>query len=169
MVALDELADHELITAWGHVVEAYALVTKEMRADIESSTGWPVTWFEVLLRLSRSPDGRLPMTVLAEQVSFSSGGFTKLADRLVEAGLVERHPCASDRRVTWIGLSDEGRRAITEASSNHVRLLRAQIVDALGSGGVRQLSELMRTLRDHQRGQPSGPPDYQRGQPCPTG
>ena len=151
MAPAEELADHELITAWGHVVEAYALVTREMRADLASSTGWPETWFEVLLRLSRSPDGRLPMTVLAEQVSFSSGGFTKLADRLVEAGLVERHPCPSDRRVTWIGLSDEGRRAIAEASSNHVRLLRDQLVDALGTSGVRQLTSKRSGVRARHR------------------
>ena len=148
MAPATDLSDHELITAWGHVVEAHALVTRAMRADLDSTTGWPESWFEVLLRLVRSPDERLPMTVLAAQVSFSSGGFTKLADRLVEAGLVDRLPCLADRRVTWISLTAKGRREIRSAATAHADFLRAHLVSALGPTGVRDLSELMRTLRD---------------------
>ncbi|MDO0934891.1 MarR family transcriptional regulator [Streptomyces sp. DG2A-72] len=48
------------------------------------------------------------MTDLAEAVPFSSGGFTRLADRMAKEGLIRRGPDPADRRAG--PLSPEDRR-----------------------------------------------------------
>ena len=48
------------------------------------------------------------MAALAREAAFSTGGFTKIADRLAKRGLVERAPCADDRRVVYLQLSGSG-------------------------------------------------------------
>ena len=159
------ISDFDLITAWGHVVEAGALLGRAIKDDVQATAELPGSWFEVLLRLSRSPAQRLPMTVLAGQVSFSSGGFTKLADRLEDAGLVQRQACPEDRRVTWMALSPQGAKKVETATAAHVKFLRSRVLGRLGVEGVVQLGELMRILRDAELGGDSAPP----ATPAPVG
>jgi DNA-binding MarR family transcriptional regulator len=137
----------DLITNWGLVVEGFARVQRVLQADLEACELAP-TWFEVLLRLVRTPGHRLPMTQLADEVLFSSGGFTKLADRIAEAGYVERIGCPSDRRVTWITLTDLGEKVISNALERHVVSLRSNVLEPLGEASLNQLGQHMRTLRD---------------------
>ena len=137
----------DLVTNWGLVVEGFARVQRVLQADIEASDLNP-TWFEVLLRLVRTPGHRLPMTQLADEVLFSSGGFTKLADRIQKAGYVERIGCPSDRRVTWITLTDEGEKVINAALESHVACLRANVLEPLSETSLNELGRYMRTLRD---------------------
>jgi DNA-binding MarR family transcriptional regulator len=137
----------DLVTNWGLVVEGFARVQRVLQDDLEASDLNP-TWFEVLLRLVRTPGHRLPMTQLADEVLFSSGGFTKLADRIAEAGLVERVGCPSDRRVTWITLTDTGEKVINAALERHIVCLRSNVLEPLGETSLNNLGRHMRTLRD---------------------
>ncbi len=142
------MEDQDLITQWGLVVEGVAALSKVIEGDLVELDGLAASTFEVLLRLSRSPDRQLPMTQLASSVSFSSGGFTKFADRLEMADLVRRHPCATDRRVTWIELTERGSALIDRASKHHAEVLRAKLLGALSEADVVELGRIMRTLRD---------------------
>ena len=138
----------ELVTAWGFVVEGYARIGAAIRRDLLEHCELDAAEFEVLLRLSRSPEQRQTASQLAAEVSFSSGGFTKLADRLQRAGHVERVPCQNDRRVVWIALTPSGRQRIDAAVARHVELLRREVLEPLGAERFAAMSEAMRLLRD---------------------
>jgi DNA-binding MarR family transcriptional regulator len=142
--------DEQIVGWWGLLVEGFAATSRLLADDIARS-GLPATWFEVLLRLRRTPGHRLSASHLAAEVSFSSGGFTKLTDRIVTAGLVERHPCQDDRRVTWIGLTPQGLALIDAATRNHARQLREHVLGVLGTDGFAALADASRALRDHAR------------------
>src|SRR5215204_5347224 len=71
-----------LVSLWGTAVEGFAEVSRVLAAELDAALGIPITWAEVLFRLRRTPGEMLPLTRLAREVSFSSGGFTKLVDRL---------------------------------------------------------------------------------------
>lgn len=143
-----EVDDHELVTWWGLVVEAYDRTNRLTVADLGVDVSVPGPWFEVLLRLLRTPGHRLTMTRLAHEVSLTSGGFTKFADRLVRAGLIERQGCATDRRVTYVALTADGLAVAREAQARHVEALRRYFLGPLGVEEAARLAELMRTLRD---------------------
>ena len=147
----DEL---DLITQWGLVVEGFTASMRAMDHDTQSRHDLPAAWFEVLLRLRRTPGATLPTTQLAADVSFSSGGFTKLADRLEGHGLVARQACPTDRRVTWITLTDEGAAVIDAAIVSHEAFLRSHVVDVIGPERLAALGDAMRALRDHHQGPP---------------
>jgi MarR family transcriptional regulator, 2-MHQ and catechol-resistance regulon repressor len=101
--------DEPLITSWGRLVEAYSFLDRRLGASLEASCGVPMAWFEVLLRLARAEDGQLTMGALAEQVALTSGGVTRLLDRMVRAGYVERRQCPTDRRIVYAALTPAGR------------------------------------------------------------
>jgi DNA-binding MarR family transcriptional regulator len=104
-----------LVTTFGRLLEATHHLEDRLGRDLEASSDLPLTWFEVLLRLSRCPGGELTMGELSEQLALTSGGVTRLVDRMSAAGYVERRPCATDRRVQFTAITPDGRAALTPA------------------------------------------------------
>jgi DNA-binding MarR family transcriptional regulator len=148
---LPALADQDLVSHWGLVVEGFADTSRVLASELEDALGIPLAWAEVLFRLRRTPGEVMPSTRLAREVSFSSGGFTKLMDRLVEAGFVERRPCPTDRRVVYAALTPRGREVADEALAIHSASLRRHVLDVLGEQRIRVLAETMRLLRHPSR------------------
>ena len=129
-------------------MEGFTRTHRRIDADIRAVEILPGPWFEVLLRLSRSAGHELPLTRLAKEISFSSGGFTKMTDRLVAAGLIERHPDISDRRVTLARLTSRGAEVLEEALEHHVDSLRRHVLAPLGAERFAELAAAMESLRD---------------------
>jgi DNA-binding MarR family transcriptional regulator len=140
--------DDELITQWGLLVEAFVAAGDVLEADLDRTDQLPMVWFEVLLRLERTPGHRLPMTQLAHDVRLTSGGFTKLADRLAEAGYVQRVPCGEDRRVTWMELTPNGVKVARRSKQNHAKALRTLVGAHITDSDFRLVGSAMRKLRD---------------------
>ncbi|MHA3704536.1 MarR family winged helix-turn-helix transcriptional regulator [Jatrophihabitans sp. YIM 134969] len=137
----------ELITAWGLVLEATSFTSQRLSEGLERA-GVSAPFFDVLVRLAREPSQRLPMTKLATEVSLTSGGFTKLADRMEQEGLLYRQHSAQDRRVIYAVLTDAGRAAAAKIFPSHVADLRRHVESVLGVDGAAQLAALCRKLRD---------------------
>jgi MarR family transcriptional regulator, 2-MHQ and catechol-resistance regulon repressor len=114
-------ADDELISTFGRLLEATNRLAQRLDRSLESECGIALAWFEVLLRLSRVEDAQLSMGTLAEQVALTTGGITRLIDRMIRAGLVERRPCPTDRRVSFAGLTPAGRDKLDQAATVHAR------------------------------------------------
>src|SRR5699024_3098297 len=125
--------DDELITAWGMLHEAMNSVQpKLLEAVTPDGKDMAGPWFEVLIRLQRTPGHQLPMSRLAREVSLSTGGFTKLADRLEREGYVVRESCSADRRVVYASLTEQGLDFIDRTRVEHVERLREYVLDPLG-------------------------------------
>ena len=117
--------DDALITTFGRLLEAQHRLERRLGADLEARCNLPHAWFEVLVRLGRSEAGRLTMGSLAQEVSLTTGGVTRLIDRMATAGYVERVPCPTDRRVSFASLTDRGRAKLDEAAQVHAVNLRS--------------------------------------------
>jgi DNA-binding MarR family transcriptional regulator len=142
------LTDRELIASWGHVIDGFARTHQLLMADFTEEFGFPAGWFEILMRLLWSDDPRgIPMTWLAREASLTSGGFTKMADRLETAGLLTRRICGSDRRKIYAQLTPAGRDIATRAQTAHANGLRRYLLDVLGEQDTRTLSTLMASLQ----------------------
>ena len=76
--------------------------------------------YRVLALLARGP---VIASDLAEQLGVTSASVTKMIDRLVEAGMVERRNDTVDRRRVIHELNDEGRAAMGRAEASVERLL----------------------------------------------
>lgn len=140
--------DDDRITAFGMLLEAHAAVTGAVNRELEGTAGMPITWFEVLIRLSRSPQQRLRMSDLAAQVGLSHSGLTRLVDRVIEAGFVRREACPDDRRGAFAVLTDAGAAALEGALGGHLESIECHLAEPLGREGMVALTDLLRTLRD---------------------
>jgi MarR family transcriptional regulator, 2-MHQ and catechol-resistance regulon repressor len=142
------LADERLTSA-GLFLEAAAGLQRTLERRLQEECGLSAQWFEVLVRLARSPDQRLRMCDLAAQVSMSPSGLTRAVDRLVHAGLVTREHCPTDRRVAWAQLTPDGLARIEQAVPVHLAHLDEHLLAPLDSEQRAELLALMRVLRDH--------------------
>ena len=106
---------------------------------------------DVLLRLLRTPGNRLTMSELAAQTSMTTSGFTRMADRLSRADLVERQPCGTDRRVIRVALTPAGLALASRARTAHAAHVRSRVLAVLGDADTAELARMMRVLRDRGR------------------
>jgi DNA-binding MarR family transcriptional regulator len=102
------------IGAWRAVVTAHAAVTERMQKAFAGADLPPLSWFEVLWAVKQSPTGPPRMSELAEWLTLSRGGITKLVDRLEGAGYIERVSCSDDRRSFQAELTPAGKRIVEE-------------------------------------------------------
>ncbi len=143
----DDLLHDDRVTLWGLFFEAYQGIQRRLDRELRAEVSLPDGWLEVLLRIGRTPGQAVPMTQLAEMVLFSSGGFTKLADRMERAGLIHRAPCPTDRRSLLATLTPEGERVLDRALAVHVPGIQRHVVDRLDAAQREQLEQILRILR----------------------
>jgi DNA-binding MarR family transcriptional regulator len=141
------LREDDRIRAFGLLHEAHRRLDRTFNDSLETSCGISGPFFEVLLRIGRSPGGRLNMTELTCQLGLTSGGTTRLVDRVVTAGLVERESCPTDRRVQWVVLTDAGASKLDEALAIHVEDLQREFFDRLDANEIVVLERALDKLR----------------------
>jgi DNA-binding MarR family transcriptional regulator len=136
----------EKVALFGLLLETNARLSKDLGAELESSCQLPLAWFEVLLRLRQSSDGRLKMSQMAEAIVHSTGGTTRLIDRLAETDLVRRENCPSDRRAIFVAITDAGNAKLDEALDVHLRYLDNHLAKRLSNVERSSLTALLTKL-----------------------
>lgn len=154
---LQEQLDDPRITLWGLMVEVHAELARRIDGEISEVTGLPPTWFEVLLRLGRTPKRAVRLTTLGKMVSFTSGGISKLADRIEAAGLICREPDPQDRRAALVSLTEQGRATLHRGLRAHIPSLQRHLMGHLTAEQLAQAEALLRSLRRALTGGPDTP------------
>jgi DNA-binding MarR family transcriptional regulator len=83
------------------------------------------------------------MSDLADRLLLSRSGVTRLVDRLVSVGLVERVTCESDRRGQWASLTDAGYQRLRAASPTHLRGVAKHFLDRLSGDDLVALERML--------------------------
>jgi DNA-binding MarR family transcriptional regulator len=112
--------DDERLHLMGLIVRSHRLLTDRLGRELEQDVGIPLVFFDVLINVGAAPDGRVTMSRLSNDIALTTGGVTRLVDRMVEAGLVERQACPSDRRSIHVILTAEGRTVLNRAVAAHI-------------------------------------------------
>jgi DNA-binding MarR family transcriptional regulator len=138
--------------AWGALARTHAAITQRLQEMLAAADFPPLPWYEVLAAVSEAAEERMKMGDLAEALVITRGGLTKLVDRLVKAGLLERTFCDTDRRVSYATLTPAGRDLLAEMRPAVIAELEVAFSANLS---VAQANELRQTL-DGVRGSACG-------------
>lgn len=95
--------------AWARLLTVRSVVVEAIEARLKAARLPPLAWYDVLWALERAPDMRLRMAELALRLVVSRYNVTRLVDRLVAAGLVERTAAADDARGAYAVLTTAGK------------------------------------------------------------
>jgi len=138
----------EKVELFGLLLETNARLSRSLALVLEAECELPLPWFDVLLQLRKSSDGRLKMNRVADAIVHSTGGTTRLIDRLEESNLVERQNCPSDRRAIFVAITDEGNRRLDEALEVHMIYLESMLGSRLDGEERATLTSLLHKLND---------------------
>ncbi|MGN6379391.1 MAG: MarR family winged helix-turn-helix transcriptional regulator [Gaiellales bacterium] len=138
--------DHQLndteLAAWKGFLSAHHGLVARLDAELVQRHRLPLSSYEVLLQLANGPAGGMRMSDIAERVFLSRSGLTRLVDRLVREGLVERRSCPSDLRGQLALITDRGREVFAEARSTHLEGVRREYLERFSEPELADLAEL---------------------------
>jgi DNA-binding MarR family transcriptional regulator len=139
-----QLSPHDpRLAAWRSFLLAHARVMRALERELQEEQDLALTDYDVLVQLATAEDRRLRMSDLADRLLLSRSGATRLVDRLVTDGLVERVTCESDRRGQWAMLTDDGVERLRQATPTHLRGVAEHFVDRLRPGELRELEAML--------------------------
>ena len=131
---------------WRATILGMTMLLTQLSRDLEATTGLSMPEYELLVRLSESPDRTARMSDLADQVVHSRSRVTHTVTRLEKAGLVERRRADADGRGIVAALTDAGFASLEAAAPHHVRSVRSRSVDVRGTEELHGLGGAMRKI-----------------------
>ena len=137
---VDRLTDTEL-GAWRGLLRVHAALLKALETELDEKHGVPLTSYEVLMHLQEAPEGKLRMSALAERVLLSRSGLTRLIDRLVAEGLIERLACDDDARGSFAVLTPAGQDLVARARPSHLATVRERFLRHFSEDELNELAE----------------------------
>ena len=136
------------LAPWRAFVRAQAHVSRRLDEDLRAEHGLSLQEYVALLILAESPDRRLRMGRLADSLTLSKSGATRLIDRLVDDGLVDRVTCSSDLRGAEAALTDAGLKRLRTAAPTHLRGIAEYFLSAIDDGDVEVVERTMQCVAD---------------------
>src|SRR5437762_3125682 len=76
------------LEAWKGLLLAHATLVEQIDREMARVNLLPLDWYDALLALEDSPNHRMKMSELADQVLLSKSGLTRLVDRLEAKGYI---------------------------------------------------------------------------------
>ncbi|MGP4013846.1 MarR family winged helix-turn-helix transcriptional regulator [Streptomyces sp. 4N124] len=127
--------------AWTAFTTAHALLYRQLEQRLERDFGLSGLQYEILARLSGTPDREMRMAELAGALVNSKSGLTYQVGQMEKVGLVRRRSCPSDDRAVFAVLTDEGMALLERAAPGHVEMVRELLIDVLTPDQVRALAD----------------------------
>lgn len=149
---LSELEDE----AWQGFLYAHDRIWREIEAGL-APLNVSMAEYGVLSLLGQAGRTGMRMSELAKRRVMSTGGFTRLADRLERRGLIERRRAAEDGRGYVAVLTAEGRTLLRKAWRQQYGDLRRLFLDRLDDDDLRDLARVWSRL-DPDRGDATSQP-----------
>jgi DNA-binding MarR family transcriptional regulator len=152
--------------AWLAYVRVQLRLIYEMNRQLQADSGLSLSDYDVLTALSTAPGGRLQITALAAQIGWERSRLSHHARRMTARGLVSSGLAASDRRVTEVTLTDQGRQALTQAAPGHVDLVKRLFFGGLPRDLLPAITAALESVYDNiiDKGSLPPPADWIRAQ-----
>lgn len=134
------------LAPWRAFLEAHARVSRRLDEELRAEHDLSLAEYDALLSIAQAPGRRIRMRQLSDRVILSKSGVTRLIDRLVADGLVQRSACLADARGAEAVLTDQGLARLRAASRTHLRGITEHFIEPLDGTDVGALEAAMRAI-----------------------
>jgi DNA-binding MarR family transcriptional regulator len=136
------------LSAWRALLNAHASVVGRIDEALANAGLPPLSWYDVLWAVRRAPGKQVRMAELADGLTLSRGGITKLVDRLESAGFLRRERAKDDGRGFYAALTDAGEEMLRRMWPVYARILRETWVDTLSDEEAAVISAGLARAKD---------------------
>lgn len=133
------------VKAFTVLLRAAQAIQEATKKDI-AKHGLNQTEFAVLELLFHK--GEQPIQAIGKKILIASSSITYVVDKLEEKQLVCRRACPSDRRVTYAGITESGKKLMDKIFPDHVEKIE-EIFDVLSNDEVNKMIELLKKVGYH--------------------
>lgn len=137
-----------VLAIWRNLHLADAMICQELNARLIARAGCSLVEHDVLAWVSAAPSQRLRMADLAGLLRVTPGGLTRIIDRTVERGWIQRDRAADNRREVYAVLTSAGRNLLRSARQTYSGVLQEIIAGPLDDADLSTLLNLSQKLRD---------------------
>lgn len=139
--------DDEQQRAWRAFLGGTTVLMDQLDRDLRAEHGLSMSEYEILVRLSESPDRSIRMAELADALSHSRSRITHTISRLERDGIVTRIQCDTDGRGVTAVLTDKGFDLLATAAHTHVRGVRDYLVDQADPDDLAATARVMEAIQ----------------------
>lgn len=134
------------LSPWRAFMLAHARIVRRLDEELRAEHDLSIGEYDALLTIAQAPERRIRMRQLADEVILSKSGVTRLIDRLVDDGLVERSACLSDARGAEAVLTERGLTRLRAASTTHLRGINEHFLAVLGRDELDAVERTMTSI-----------------------
>jgi len=127
------------VDSWLSVVRLMTWLPWSVDQQLRRDSNLGMVEYQVMARLSQSPERTLRMSALADLANSSLSRLSHLVKRLEERGFARREPDPADGRFTNAILTDQGFQTLAAAAPGHVAHVRSLVIDVLSHEQLRRL------------------------------
>jgi DNA-binding MarR family transcriptional regulator len=128
--------------AWQSIRSTHQILSDRIGQELAEAGLPELAWHDVLARLNESADPLRPKDLLC-RVGMTKSGLTRLLDRIESAGMIERRSCPSDRRGTWLTMTDEGTKTLAAMKPIRDRAFASHFVGEVTAWEARDLAGVL--------------------------
>ena len=125
------------------VLRARTTLVDRLETALRADDLPPLAWYDVLCALDEADERGLRPRDLGYAVALTPSGLTRLLDRIVAAGLVERTICPSDRRGFTVTLTPSGRDTLELMRPVYLREVEAGFASLLSADEAKILADVL--------------------------
>jgi DNA-binding MarR family transcriptional regulator len=145
------------LAIWRNLHLADAVICAELNARLTARVGCSLIEHDALAWVGAAPSQRLRMQDLARLLQVTPGGLTRIIDRTVDRGWIERDRPAGNRREVYAVLTPKGRDLLGPARQTYAEVLDETITSHLEDADLSALlgisHKLLMVLKVGYRGQ----------------
>lgn len=143
---METVLSKQVETAWVLLIRTQQVLLGKVEAALKEAGLPPLSWYDVLLEVSRDAESGLRQYEIAERVLLNKHNLSRLIDRLESDGLVKRQACDIDGRGNIVKITKKGIQLKQQMWPVYAKAIQELIAEPLTAPQVRSLAEIMSTL-----------------------
>ena len=150
------MTDFDPVSAWAALLRTHAAVLPKVERAL-SSTGMPLTWYDILLVVNAAPGRRLRMTELGQQAVVSRERVSRVVTELEQAGLVARQANPDDKRSSFAVITAEGRKRLRASAPIYLGAIETHFLSRLSRDEAEMLASVLGRIVTAEETDPPSP------------
>lgn len=138
--------DEATVAAWIGLSRAQRVAMALVEARLKAEGLPALSWYDALWELEKAGEAGLRPYELERAMLFEQYNLSRLAQRLAEAGLINKEACEADARGQTLKITEAGRQMRRRMWETYSRAIEEAVGAKLSAPEARSLAELLRKL-----------------------
>jgi DNA-binding MarR family transcriptional regulator len=148
MIDVTPAPSQKTISAWKRLVRVQQTLLTAVEAELKCADLPPLAWYDALWELVRAPAGKLRPLELERAMLLPQYSTSRLVERLVKAGVVEREACPIDGRGQMIAITAAGRELQKKMWETYAAAIERHVGSRLSNDDADRLYGLLGKLSE---------------------